>query len=97
MDAFMASLVFFGFVFGGAIFGMYLRTRLPQSMTYSGPITLSDYQRFQWIREQLQKEGVHISFADRKLDSFWQAALEGFGAAARTRRGVCLRTPPATG
>jgi arylsulfatase A-like enzyme len=31
-----------------------------QSMTYSGPITISNYQKFQWVREQLQKEGVSI-------------------------------------
>jgi len=31
-----------------------------QSMTYTGPITISQYQRFQWIREQLAKEGVSI-------------------------------------
>jgi arylsulfatase len=31
-----------------------------QSMGYDGPITLSAYQRFQWIREQLKKEGVTI-------------------------------------
>jgi arylsulfatase A-like enzyme len=31
-----------------------------QSMTYSGPITLSKYQQFQWIRDQLAKEGVSI-------------------------------------
>ena len=31
-----------------------------QSMTYTGPITLSNYQKFQWIRDQLQKEGVNI-------------------------------------
>jgi arylsulfatase A-like enzyme len=31
-----------------------------QSYGYTGPITLSSYQRFQWVREQLQKEGVHI-------------------------------------
>jgi hypothetical protein len=31
-----------------------------QSMTYTRPITLSNYQRFQWIREQLEKEGVDI-------------------------------------
>jgi arylsulfatase A-like enzyme len=31
-----------------------------QSVTYTGPITISNYQRFQWIREQLQKEGVSI-------------------------------------
>jgi arylsulfatase A-like enzyme len=31
-----------------------------QSVTYTGPITLSNYQRFQWVREQLEKEGVSI-------------------------------------
>jgi arylsulfatase A-like enzyme len=31
-----------------------------QSESYSGPVTLSNYERFQWIREQLQKEGVKI-------------------------------------
>ena len=31
-----------------------------QSMTYSGPITISSYQRFQWVRDQLSKEGVSI-------------------------------------
>jgi arylsulfatase len=31
-----------------------------QSETYTGPLTLSRYQRFKWVREQLQKEGVSI-------------------------------------
>jgi arylsulfatase A-like enzyme len=31
-----------------------------QSETYTGPITISGYQRFQWIREQMEKEGVNI-------------------------------------
>ncbi len=31
-----------------------------QSMGYDGPIEISKYQRFQWIREQLEKEGVSI-------------------------------------
>jgi arylsulfatase A-like enzyme len=31
-----------------------------QSMTYSGPITISRYQKFKWAREQLEKEGVNI-------------------------------------
>ena len=34
--------------------------RKAQSLTYTGPITLSGYERFQWIREQLQKEGVTV-------------------------------------
>jgi len=31
-----------------------------QSLTYTGPVTLSNYQKFQWVREQLQKEGISI-------------------------------------
>ena len=31
-----------------------------QSYGYSGPITLSGYERFQWIRDQLAKEGVTV-------------------------------------
>jgi arylsulfatase len=31
-----------------------------QSETYTGPITLSNYQKFQWVREQLEKDGVNI-------------------------------------
>ncbi|MDD5268727.1 MAG: hypothetical protein PHO08_16625 [Methylococcales bacterium] len=31
-----------------------------QSMSYDGPIELSKYQKFQWIREQLAKEGLNI-------------------------------------
>ena len=32
-----------------------------QSMGYDGPIELSKFQKFQWVREQLQKEGVNLS------------------------------------
>jgi len=32
-----------------------------QSYGYTGPITLSAYERFQWIRDQLEKEGVHVA------------------------------------
>ena len=32
-----------------------------QSETYTGPITISNYQRFQWVRDQLSKEGVNLS------------------------------------
>lgn len=35
--------------------------RKVQSYGYSGPITLSQYERFQWIRDALAKEGVTIS------------------------------------
>jgi len=31
-----------------------------QSMSYDGPIELSKYQKFQWMREQLAKEGINI-------------------------------------
>lgn len=30
------------------------------SLTYTGPITISNYQRSRWVREQLMKEGVNI-------------------------------------
>src|SRR4029434_4903346 len=32
-----------------------------QSMSYDGPIELSKYQKFDWLREQLSKEGDHIT------------------------------------
>ncbi len=31
-----------------------------QSLTYSGPITISNYQKFKWVRELLAKDGVNI-------------------------------------
>jgi hypothetical protein len=31
-----------------------------QSEGYSGPITLTQYERFQYIREMLSKEGINI-------------------------------------
>jgi arylsulfatase len=31
-----------------------------QSESYSGPLTLTQYQRFQWVREMLHKDGVNI-------------------------------------
>jgi arylsulfatase len=34
--------------------------RKMQSMTYDGPLEISKYQQFQWVREQLGKDGVHI-------------------------------------
>ena len=34
--------------------------RKPQSAAYTGPITLSSYEKFAWIREQLGKEGISI-------------------------------------
>jgi arylsulfatase A-like enzyme len=34
--------------------------RKAQSETYTGPITISGYQRFQWMRDKLEKEGFEI-------------------------------------
>ena len=34
--------------------------RKMQSMGYDGPVTLSNYQKFQWVREQLGKEGISL-------------------------------------
>ena len=34
--------------------------RKQQSESYSGPVTLGQYERFQYIREQLPKEGINI-------------------------------------
>jgi hypothetical protein len=34
--------------------------RKVQSYGYTGPITLSGYERFQWMRDQLAKEGVTV-------------------------------------
>ncbi len=31
-----------------------------QSMVYTGPITISNYEKFQWIRDQLGKDGIHL-------------------------------------
>jgi hypothetical protein len=32
-----------------------------QSETYSGPITISQYERFQFVRDQLSKEGFTLA------------------------------------
>ena len=34
--------------------------RKQQSLTYTGPITLSNYEKFQWIRESLAKDGFSL-------------------------------------
>jgi len=31
-----------------------------QSEVYTGPITISNYQKFQWVREQLSKDGINL-------------------------------------
>jgi len=36
-------------------------SRKAQSMTYTGPITISQYQRFQWLREQMKSEGFNLT------------------------------------
>jgi arylsulfatase len=32
-----------------------------QSLGYNGPVELSKYQQFQWLRDQLEKDGVNIT------------------------------------
>jgi arylsulfatase len=32
-----------------------------QSDGYTGPITITNYQKFQWLRDSLKKDGVDIS------------------------------------
>ena len=34
--------------------------RKVQSASYTGPLTLSNYQKFEWVREQLKREGINI-------------------------------------
>jgi hypothetical protein len=34
--------------------------RKMQSEGYTGPVTLSNYERFDWVREQLGKQGVTL-------------------------------------
>jgi hypothetical protein len=34
--------------------------RKMQSLVYTGPITISNYQKFQWIRESLKNEGINL-------------------------------------
>jgi hypothetical protein len=31
-----------------------------QSAGYSGPLTITDYQHFQWLRDELKQDGVSI-------------------------------------
>ncbi|CCB64957.1 Sulfatase [Hyphomicrobium sp. MC1] len=35
--------------------------RKMQSEGYTGPLTLSNYEKFQWVREELKKDGISIS------------------------------------
>ncbi|CAN7634239.1 arylsulfatase [Rhizobium sp. LjRoot98] len=34
--------------------------RKQQSLTYTGPLTLSNYEKYQWVRDSLSKEGISI-------------------------------------
>jgi len=38
-----------------AVAGLGKQPRKLQSESYSGPLTITQYQRFQWLREQLEK------------------------------------------
>ena len=49
---------------------------------YTGPITLSNYERFQWVREQLQKGGHHDLHAHGELAPVSAAPGAGPGAAS---------------
>jgi len=31
-----------------------------QSLGYTGPITISNYQKFEWVRNELKKEGFNL-------------------------------------
>ena len=46
----------------GKLMKTYLKypPRMLQSLGYNGPITLSNFQKFEWIRQELEKEGVSI-------------------------------------
>jgi hypothetical protein len=33
-----------------------------QSLGYTGPITISEYHRLEWLRDQMKNEGVNLSF-----------------------------------
>jgi len=35
--------------------------RKVQSGSYTGPVTISSYEKFQFLRETLAKEGIHIA------------------------------------
>ena len=35
--------------------------RKPQRLTFTGPFTLSNYEKFQWVRDSLAKDGVTIT------------------------------------
>jgi C-terminal region of aryl-sulfatase len=35
--------------------------RKPQTNNYNGPLRLSNYQKYQWLRQELEKEGFQIS------------------------------------
>jgi hypothetical protein len=49
-----------------------------QSSTYTGPITISQYERFQNIREMLAKDGFNID-TDRKLRRAMSNATSDIG------------------
>jgi hypothetical protein len=35
--------------------------RKVQSYGYTGPVTLSNYEKFEWVRQQLAKEGITLT------------------------------------
>jgi hypothetical protein len=37
--------------------------RKMQAHSYTGPISISQHQRFKWLRDQLKEEGVNITIS----------------------------------
>ena len=59
--------------------------RKAQSETYTGPITISAYQRFQWIRDKLEKEGFDIPLPSCVLMDQHMPSLNGLDVLRRMR------------
>ena len=59
--------------------------RKAQSETYTGPITISAYQRFQWVRDKLQQEGTRSAPAHGKLSRSRKRTVSLWGRRFRTR------------
>ena len=53
---------FLSIFYGEKLMKTYVKypPRKLQSETYAGPITLQQYQRFQWLRDSLKKDGFSL-------------------------------------
>jgi hypothetical protein len=54
------SVIFVRFTAEGGHRRYEQHVRKQQSLTYTGPITLSDYERLQSVRQMLEKQGFKI-------------------------------------